>query len=499
MASSIPQQPLATTGGSSAAANTTANAPLDEMGAPAVAQSAVPTLKVMRLQAPHLGSLAAGSLLSPNNLLSSNLLLPDSFGVIHVGETFSAYLGVLNSSLEMPVRGLSMVAQLQTPSRRILLPTALDRNSNNNNNNNNNNGSSLEIAPGEGVDAIISRRLEEAGQHILRVEVSYSSNGDKTLRKFYRFNVTNPLQVTESVTRSGDATCLVSITVENIMEKQGAADGAVAITSIGFDATDGLAAKQINIIDEEDDESDESSRQSAVKLYDSSVMLQPGDSYQYLFSVKAESESAALRGIAFGDELGKAYVVFTKTMGETGRLYSSSVVCPPTSYLLDDGSKNSKFVVQSSGLSVDVAAASAQRSSFGQGNGSLDEILPVTVEPIDPPSTMRLSVPEKISLLVVNHSNQAMNLQIQMRLSRMSGVVVCGPSYVTLGSVPGSGGSCTIDFRLVALVAGLFSVSGCFIVDLTTGMEVEQPVLFDVFAKLPADGVDEEEKKENLL
>ena len=141
MASSVPQQPMTTAGGSSAAnTNTTANVPLDEMGAAdAVAPSAVPTLKVMRLQAPQLGSPAAGSLFSPNNLLSSNLLLPDSFGVIHVGETFSAYLGVLNSSLEMPVRGLSMVAQLQTPSRRILLPTALDRNNSNNNNNNNNN------------------------------------------------------------------------------------------------------------------------------------------------------------------------------------------------------------------------------------------------------------------------------------------------------------------------------------------------------------------------
>jgi hypothetical protein len=168
--------------------------------------------------------------------------------------------------------------------------------------------------------------------------------------------------------------------------------------------------------------------------------------------------------------------------------------------LTGDGSQNSKFVVHRSGLSVDVAAASAQRSSLsGRGDGSLDELLPVTVEPIDPPSTMRLSVPEKISLLVVNHSNQAMNLQIQMRLSRMTGVVVCGPSFITLGSVPPSGGSCTIDFRLVALVAGLFSVSGCFIVDLTTGMEVEQPVLFDVFAKLPADGTEEEEKKESFL
>ncbi|KAL7433597.1 hypothetical protein ACHAXM_003616 [Skeletonema potamos] len=469
------------------------------LDAAAIAPSAVPTLKVMRLQAGTLGTPAAGALLSSNQILSSNLLLPDSFGLIHVGETFSAYLGVLNASLDLPVRGLSMVAQLQTPSRRILLPTALDVARNNNNN-----SSSREVAPGEGVDALISRRLEEVGQHILRVEVNYSSNGEiKTLRKFYRFNVTDPLLISTSVTRSGDAACLVSITVENIMEKQGVNGGAVAISSIGFDATDGLSAMQITVEDERDDSDpihNITQRQSALKLYDSTVILQPGDSYQYLFSVNAESEAAALRGIAFGDELGKAFVVFQKSMGELGKVYSSPVMCPPTAFLTGDGSQNSKFVVHRSGLSVDVAAASAQRSSLsGRGDGSLDELLPVTVEPIDPPSTMRLSVPEKISLLVVNHSNQAMNLQIQMRLSRMTGVVVCGPSFITLGSVPPSGGSCTIDFRLVALVAGLFSVSGCFIVDLTTGMEVEQPVLFDVFAKLPADGTEEEEKKESFL
>ena len=463
----------------------------------AAASGAVPTLKVMRLQAGTLGSPTAGALLSSNQLLSSNLLLPDSFGVIHVGETFSAYLGVLNASNDLPVRGLSMVAQLQTPSRRILLPTALDARDSTNN------LSRREVAPGEGVDALISRRLEEVGQHILRVEVSYNSNGAKTLRKFYRFNVTDPLQITtESVTRSGDATCLVSINIENVMEKQGVTGGAVSISSIGFDAADGLSATQIKVEDESDESHDPlqnmTQRQSALDLYDKTVILQPGDSYQYLFSVTAESEAAALRGIASGDELGRACVVFQKTMGELGKIYSSPVMCPPTAFLKEDGSQNSKFVVNGSGLSVDVAAASAQRSSVG-GNGSLDELLPVTVEPIDPPSTMRLSVPEKISLLVVNHSSQAMNLQIQLRLSAMSGVVVCGPSFITLGSIPPSGGSCTIDFRLVALVAGLFSVSGCFIVDLTTGMEVEQPVLFDVFAKLPADGSEEEEKKESFL
>eukprot|EP00970_Alexandrium_tamarense_P012718 scaffold3056_cov187-Alexandrium_tamarense.AAC.19 len=68
----------------------------------------------MRLQAPQLGQPSAGALLSPTHLLSSNLLLPDSFGVIHVGETFSAYLGVLNPSSDLPVRGLTVTVQLQT-------------------------------------------------------------------------------------------------------------------------------------------------------------------------------------------------------------------------------------------------------------------------------------------------------------------------------------------------------------------------------------------------
>ncbi|KAL7544906.1 hypothetical protein ACHAWF_008276 [Thalassiosira exigua] len=440
--------------------------------------SAVPTLKVMRLQAPKLGQPSAGSLISPTNLLSSTLMLPDSFGVIHVGETFSAYLGVLNPSSDMAVRGLTVSSQLQTPSRRIMLPSRLDN-------------IPCDINPSGGIDAIVSRRLEEVGPHILRVEVDYVSNGSKSLRKFYRFNVTVPLNITESVTRSGDATCLVSITVENVMEKQ-----AVTIQHVDFEPTVGLVAEQIDL---QNKDHEVNGRLSAVEMYDSCGRLEPGECHRYLFSVKAASEAAALRGIAYGDDLGQAVLTYHKAMGELGKVYSSVVVCPPTSFSPpgqdtdsgDDAAK-SKFVVHRSGLSVDVAAASAQRSMSGQRNseGSLDEMLPVTVEPIDPPSSMELSVPEKISLLVVNHSSQHMNLQFQMRLSDMTGVVVCGPSFVSLGEVPPSGGSCTINVRLVALVAGLFSVQGCYIVDLSSGKELCQPALFDVFVRLP-NGVEE--------
>ena len=452
-----------------------------------ISPAAVPTLKVMRLQAPQLGQPSSGSLLFTNHLLSSNLLLPDSFGVIHVGETFSAYLGVLNSSPEFQVRGLTVSSQLQTPSRRIQLPSRLDN-------------TPCDINPNGGVDAIVARRLEEVGPHILRVEVGYISNGSKSLRKFYRFNVTVPLNISETVIRTGDANCLVAVSVENVMERQGTGGGAVTIGDVVFEATKGLVAEQITLDNTQSSSSDNNNdgQVSAVQLYDSCGRLEPGECQRYLFSVRAESEAASLRGIACGDDLGQAILTYQKAMGETGKVYSSVVVCPPTAYESNpsssaslgggdaattttttiSSSKHSKFVVHRSGLSVDVAAASAQRSMSGQRNndGSLDENLPVTVEPIaEPPSTMKLGVPEKVSLLIVNHSSKAMNLQLQMRLSEMTGVVVCGPSFISLGGLPPSGGSCTIDVRLVALVAGLFSVKGCYIVDLSSGMELCQP------------------------
>ena len=58
----------------------------------AEAEVAVPTLKVMRLQKPSLHMPTAGRLES-KCLLGSAMCLPDSFGNIHVGETFTAYLG----------------------------------------------------------------------------------------------------------------------------------------------------------------------------------------------------------------------------------------------------------------------------------------------------------------------------------------------------------------------------------------------------------------------
>jgi hypothetical protein len=352
-----------------------------------------------------------------------------------------------------------------------------------------NSSGGVDLEPNGVVDAIVSRALEEAGPHILRVEVGYAmaDGSNKTLRKFYRFSVSEPLQIRELTVRAGDASCFVSIAVENISTPP--STGGMTISSVQFVTADGLEAERIGGTTP----LKRTEKKTAVELFDSCGRLESGESFRYLFLVQAASEDAKLRGIACGDELGKAVFTWRKAMGEAGRISSTPIFCPEAEGLMRDGDSTdqilmgagSRFVVHGSGLSVDVAASAASRAANRKGNTverALD-LLPVTVEPIDPPSFMELAKPHQVQFLVVNHSPQPMNLQLQMRLSYMSGVAVCGLSYKNLGEIPGSGGSCIVEVTLIALVAGLLRVQGCCIVELTTGQEIPQPPLFNVFVE----------------
>lgn len=365
----------------------------------------------------------------------------------------------------------------------------------------------MEVEPGGGVDAIVSRVLEEPGQHILRVEVGYrtSDGSTKTLRKFYRFNVSSPLNIRELTVRSGDASCFVSLSVENVSSNS----TPMTISSVEFQTSPGLDAELIGGTTptkttggDKDDGSKNDAKHSGTELFDGCGRLDPGACFRYMFHVKATSADASLKGIACGDELGMAIFSWRKTMGEAGRIASSPVTCPadkppglitatknPSKFMMGSGNR---YVVHGSGLSVDVAAASANRSATTLTKTSkessgvvpdLDQVLPITVEPVDPPTSMTLAQPQEVQFLIVNHSETSMTLQLQMRLNYMSGVVVCGPSFINLGELPSSGGSTIIGVRLVALVSGLLRIQGCCIVDLTTGQETPQPPLFNVFVE----------------
>ena len=130
--------------------------------------------------------------------LSPFLLLPDSFGDIYSGEKFSAYIAVVNGHQNTPLHSVSLAVRLQTASSVVDLvdvretftsgtskPSSLPRT----------------LKFNESSDVIVQHILHELGTHTLRVSVQYMSSPtgeQKTLRKFYRFNVLQPMRVTSS-------------------------------------------------------------------------------------------------------------------------------------------------------------------------------------------------------------------------------------------------------------------------------------------------------------
>ena len=377
------------------------------------------------------------------------------------------------------------------------------------------------MPPEQGIDAIVSYKLEEAGSHILRVEVGYVAATDgnvKTFRKFYRFQVSHPLTIRERTVRADEESCIIAISVEyNAANSNNAAPtpmSGLTICGVEFVPTEGLTAERIgtsvsSFSNSGEQNSSPGKRKSGVELLDTCGRLETGNCFQYLFKVKTESRNASIRGIAAGDELGKAVFTWSKTMGETGQVTSAPIHCPEAVdtnklRLLAGGDKNPEnpnddnnqanqqillgdknFVVQGSGLSVDVAAAAAKRAA---ANGVLpfqapDQLLPVTVEPIRPPTRMKLAVPQEVQFLVMNHTTNPLALQLQFRFDKQQeeGLATCGHSFKSLGELGPQGGCTVVSMWITAVSSGLLRLHGCYVVDLTTDREIPQPPLFDVF------------------
>jgi hypothetical protein len=139
--------------------------------------------------------------------LTSFLLLPDSFGDIYLGEKFAAYIAIVNGFLQVPFYNVTLSVRLQTSSTVIDLQDMMPNPQKNQQMNTNTTNASAITFPilgyNESADVIVQHVLNELGTHTLRVSVQYSLvpgmvNEMKTLRKFYRFNVLQPLIVLSS-------------------------------------------------------------------------------------------------------------------------------------------------------------------------------------------------------------------------------------------------------------------------------------------------------------
>uniref|UniRef100_A0A8D3AK48 Trafficking protein particle complex subunit 13 n=1 Tax=Scophthalmus maximus TaxID=52904 RepID=A0A8D3AK48_SCOMX len=115
-------------------------------------------------------------------MLGEMLTLPQNFGNIFLGETFSSYISVHNDSSQV-VKDILVKADLQTSSQRLNLSAS--------------NSAVSELQSECCIDDVIHHEVKEIGTHILVCAVSYTTQyGEKLyFRKFFKFQVLKPLDV----------------------------------------------------------------------------------------------------------------------------------------------------------------------------------------------------------------------------------------------------------------------------------------------------------------
>ena len=144
--------------------------------------------------------------------LTGALVLPQSFGVVHLGETFASYVSVGNHT-DLIKKDVVVKVELQTQRRRVVL---FDNTSN----------PLLALEPGTSYDFIVEHDLKELGAHTLACTVAYSEGGAlvgapngsaerKRHPQHFKFEVTNPIAVRTKVRHGRDGCTLLEACVEN--------------------------------------------------------------------------------------------------------------------------------------------------------------------------------------------------------------------------------------------------------------------------------------------
>lgn len=111
-------------------------------------------------------------------MLGEMLTLPQNFGNIFLGETFSSYISVHNDSNQV-VKDILVKADLQTSSQRLNLSAS--------------NAAVAELKPDCCIDDVIHHEVKEIGTHILVCAVSYTTQGGEkcTLENSSNFRFSN--------------------------------------------------------------------------------------------------------------------------------------------------------------------------------------------------------------------------------------------------------------------------------------------------------------------
>ncbi|GJJ12510.1 hypothetical protein Clacol_006753 [Clathrus columnatus] len=248
------------------------------------------------------------------------LSLPATFGAIQLGETFTSCLCV-NNEAKTDIQIVSVRIEIQTATNKLVLRD-IDT------------GDILHA--GGLLETTATHEMKELGQHVLCCSVSYRLSPVsevQTLRKYYKFMVTNPLSVRTKVhtphspsalqSRSERDKIFLEVHIENLTQEP-----------MSFELLRFLPVGDWNVLDGEPISSKDGLFLGTI------VMLQPKDVRQYIFTLVPAVTS--LLPLTYGPgsviPLGRLDLSWRSSMGEPGRLLTSvltrrippSITSPPT-------------------------------------------------------------------------------------------------------------------------------------------------------------------------
>uniref|UniRef100_A0A2K6MEE8 Trafficking protein particle complex subunit 13 n=1 Tax=Rhinopithecus bieti TaxID=61621 RepID=A0A2K6MEE8_RHIBE len=206
-------------------------------------------------------------------MLGEMLTLPQNFGNIFLGETFSSYISVHNDSSQV-VKDILVKADLQTSSQRLNLSAS--------------NAAVAELKPDCCIDDVIHHEVKEIGTHVLKpLDVKtkfYNAETDEVFLEAQIQNMTTSPMFMEKV--SLEPSIMYNVTELNSVIQAG----------------------------------------ECVSTFGSRAYLQPMDTRQYLYCLKPKKEFAEKAGIIKGvTVIGKLDIVWKTNLGERGRLQTSQL------------------------------------------------------------------------------------------------------------------------------------------------------------------------------
>eukprot|EP01135_Chromosphaera_perkinsii_P012309 Nk52_evm1s2635 gene=Nk52_evmTU1s2635 len=357
---------------------------------------------------------------NPSEIVS----LPQNFGNIVLGETFSSYIAVHNGS-GFVAGSVGIKTELQTSSQRVLLADTTMHPTN--------------LEPKRNIDCVVHHEVKELGIHILVCSVHYTSPQEDRLffRKFFKFQVSNPLAVKTKVYNVEDKIYLEA-QVQNITQ------GPMYVENVSFDASPPFLYRDLNYVAPSSNIKDSrlvEHRPSTGDQQEESLTfgmlnyMHPQDIRQYLYELYLEEKNDRI--VMNCTSIGKLDITWRTNLGEPGRLQTSQLP---------------RKLPLSSELRISVTKI---------------------------PEVIVVERAFNIECCITNLSERKMNLRLYSVKSKMNKVFMNGTSGQYIGEFPPD---CIkgLNISLFPVVTGLQRVSGLRLVDLISGKTYDIDNLVDV-------------------